>query len=452
MKKILVLGAGLVAGPAVRYLLEQQDIEVVLADQVADKARMLIRDHPRGKAIQLDVSDLEATSRKVAESDGVVSLLPWMFHPPVARMCLKHGKHMVTASYVQQEMRSLDREAREKGLIFLNEVGVDPGLDHMSAMQVIEQVKREGGRVDSLFSYCGGLPSLEANNNPLGYKFSWSPEGAMLAANNPGRYLEYGRIYEVPAKDLFRHYWLKSIPGAGVFEAYVNRDALPYRELYGIEDASGMYRGTLRNVGYCETWDCLKRLKLLDRELRFDTDRMSQREILAAIMRYREGDLRAAVAAYLDLPVYSLILKKLEWLGLFSRRKLGMGTLTAFEILAHTLKTHLAFDEGERDLLIMHHEFEVIYPGLPTQRIQSTLIDRGIPGGDTSMSRTVGYPVAIAARLVVAGKVPLTGVRIPIDETLYRPILAECEKLGIRFVERRSDLDTDERSYWGDRF
>jgi hypothetical protein len=264
-------------------------------------------------------------------------------------------------------MRSFDQDAQERGLIFLNEVGVDPGLDHMSAMKIIHQVNQEGGRVDSFFSYCGGLPSAESNNNPLGYKFSWSPEGAMLAATNDGRYKEHGVVIEVPGPQLFEHYWLKSIPGAGVFEAYVNRDALPYMEKYGLDNASGMYRGTLRNVGYCETWNSFKKLCLLDREKVYDFDVLTARDVVSQIIGCTGEEIRPAVAAFLDIPVHSLVLKKMEWLGLFSRKMLPIGKATVFEMLAHLLKTHLVFDKGERDLLIMHHEFEVIYPGVPTQ-------------------------------------------------------------------------------------
>ena len=342
------------------------------------------------------------------------------------------------------------RRPREKGLIFLNEVGVDPGLDHMSAMQIIDKVKQDGGRIDSFFSYCGGLPALESNNNPLGYKFSWSPEGAMLAATNDGRYMEHGKIIEVPGDELFKHYWLKSVPGAGVFEAYVNRDALPYLKIYGIEDAAGIYRGTLRNIGYCETWDFIKQLGLLNRKMKFDFDEVSPREVLANIINCRGKDLRKGVSAYLNIPEHSLTLKKLEWLGLLSDRKLKIGTASVFEMFAHTLKNRLVYDEGEMDLLVMHHEFEAIYPDLPRQRIQSTLIDCGIPGKDSSMSRTVGYPVGIAASLLAQEKITLTGVLRPVHPQIYEPILAECQRMDICFKERRSDLDADERSYWGD--
>jgi saccharopine dehydrogenase-like NADP-dependent oxidoreductase len=451
MKKVLILGAGLVARPAVRYLLSLPELAVLVADQEMEKAQKIVGDHSRGIAIQLDITDSARLHNLVADADIVISLLPWTFHPRVARLCLELRKHLVTASYVKEEMRAMDADVRAKGLIFLNEVGVDPGLDHMSAMQIIDRVRGEGGTVDSFFSYCGGLPALESNNNPLGYKFSWSPEGAMLAATNDGRYLEYGKEIEVPGSKLFEHYWLKSVPGAGVFEAYVNRDALPYIELYGLTGVSGMYRGTLRNIGYCETWDFFKKLGLLNQQMKFDTNEVSPREILCNIVRCDQlGDLRVAIAAHLEIPVHGLTLKKLEWLGLLSDRKPQLGTVSVFEMFAHTLKNRLVYGEGEMDLLVMHHEFEVLYPDQPRQRIQSTLIDSGIPGGETSMSRTVGYPVGIAAGLIASGKIDLTGVHIPIHPQIYEPILAECEHKRIRFIERRSTLSADDRSYWGD--
>jgi saccharopine dehydrogenase-like NADP-dependent oxidoreductase len=448
--RVLILGAGLVARPAVRYLLETPEIKVVLADQSRPKALDLIAGHPNGEAVELDVRNMERLRAMISEAKVVVSLLPWTLHPMVAKLCLELKRHLVTASYVKEEMKSLDAAAKDERLIFLNEVGVDPGLDHMSAMRVIDKVKKEGGKIDAFYSYCGGLPALESNNNPLGYKFSWSPEGAMLAATNDGRYLDEGRVIEVPGDKLFEHYWLKSVPGAGVFEAYVNRDALPYLSIYGIEGASGMYRGTLRNIGYCETWDFIKKLGLLNRKMKFDTNEVSPREILANMVNAEGANIRQAVADHLKIPVFSLTLKKLEWLGLFSERRLNIGTVSVFEMFAHTLKSRLVYGEGEMDLLIMHHEFEALYPGLPRQRIQSTLIDLGTPGGDSSMSRTVGYPVGIAARMVLEDRIDLVGVQIPVVEEIYEPILSECEKKNIRFVERRSELGMDERSYWGD--
>jgi len=450
MKHVLILGAGAVARPAVSYLLEKEGVAVVVADQDPEKAEALVAGHPAGRAVALDAGDAPMLERTITGADIVVSLLPWTLHPVISELCLAHGKHMVTASYVKEEMQALDRDARAKGLIFLNEVGVDPGLDHMSAMQIIDAVHAGGGRIDSFFSYCGGLPALESNNNPLGYKFSWSPEGAMLAATNDGRYMEHGKVYEVPGGDLFKHYWLKSVPGAGVFEAYVNRDALPYLKIYGIEDATGIYRGTLRNVGYCETWDFIKQLGLLNRKMKFDFDEVTPREVLANIVNCPVTDVRAGVAAYLKIPEHALTLKKLEWLGLLSDRKCPIGTASVFEMFSHTLKHRLVYDEGEMDLLVMHHEFEAVYPGMPRQRIQSTLIDHGDPEGDSSMSRTVGYPVGIAAGLIAEGSISRTGVLRPVSAEIYMPVLTECERLGIHFKERRSNLETDEISCWGD--
>ena len=449
MKKILILGAGLVAGPAVRYLLEKSELEVLVADQLQEKAEALVAGHSRGTAIKLDAGNAAALAKQVKKADTVISLLPWTLHPTIAGLCLLHKKHLVTASYVKEEMQAMDQEARQKKLLFLNEVGVDPGLDHMSAMQIIDQVKAKGGRIHSFYSYCGGLPALESNNNPLGYKFSWSPEGAMLAATNDGRYLDDGRIIEVPGSNLFDHYWLKSVPGAGVFEAYVNRDALPYLKIYGLKDAVGMYRGTLRNIGYCETWSFFKKLGLLNRKMKFDFNEVSPKEVVANIVNCGSGDIRKAVADSLKIPVYSLTLKKLEWLGLFSDRKLPLGTASVFEMLAHTLKEKLAYHEGEHDLLILHHEFEAIFAKDERKRIQSTLIDTGIPGGDSSMSRTVGYPVGIAARLITEGKISLKGVHIPVAPEIYQPILTELATMGISFIERHPDY-TEERNYWGD--
>jgi saccharopine dehydrogenase-like NADP-dependent oxidoreductase len=211
-----------------------------------------------------------------------------------------------------------------------------------------------------------------------------------------------------------------------------------------------MYRGTLRNIGYCETWDFIKQLGLLNRKMMFNFDEVTPREVLANIVNCRGENLRAGVSAYLGIPEHSLTLKKLEWLGLLSDRKLKIGTASVFDMFAHTLKKRLVYDEGELDLLVMHHEFEAIYPDLPRQRIQSTLIDCGIPGEDSSMSRTVGYPVGIAAGLLAQGKINMAGVLRPVHSEIYEPILAECRRLGICFKERRSDLDADERSYWGD--
>lgn len=441
MKHILVLGAGLVARPLVRYLLASPGLRITLADQLKEKAEELIENHPLGSAMVMDVKDTAMLSKTVATADIVISLLPWTFHPVIAELCLEHKKHLVTASYVKEEMQAMDAKAREKGLIFLNEIGVDPGIDHMAAMKVINEIKASGGTVTSFLSYCGGLPAMSNNNNPMGYKFSWSPEGAMLAANNTGRYLRNGTVIEVPGNKLFEHYRLTDIPGSGVFEAYVNRDALPYLKIYGIESAKSIYRGTLRNIGYCETWHFFKKLGLLNQKMMFNMEETPPCQVIANIINSDGKNIKQDVADYLNIPEYSLTLKKLEWLGMFSSDCQDLdGTVSVFEMFAHVLKKKLTYDDGEVDLLLQHHEFIGEYPDGSKEQVMATLVDTGTPGGDSSMSKTVGLPAAIAARLIAEEKIDLKGVCIPVYPQIYNPVLDELKRLNIKFCEKRTLL------------
>lgn len=266
----------------------------------------------------------------------------------------------------------------------------------------------------------------------------------MLAATNDGRYLKDGRTIEVPGTDLFAHYWLIDIPGAGAFEAYVNRDALPYREIYGIQTVRDMYRGTLRNIGYCETWDFFKKLGLLNQQMKFDFSEVSPRQVITNIINGKGQALEKEVAAYLKIPEFSLTIKKLEWLGLFSDEKLDLGIRSVFEMFAHTLQRKLVYTEGETDLLVQHHEFTAEYPDRKRERITATLVETGIPGGDTSMARTVGLPVGIATRLIAEGKIDLTGVHIPVLPQIYDPVMAELKTMNIAFTECRTRLTDQE--------
>ncbi len=440
MKKVLVLGAGLVARPLVRYLLENANVQLTLADLFVEKAQALINGHPQGNAVQLNVEDSKALQALIRPVDVVVSLLPWVHHLKVAKLCLELNKHLVTASYVKPEMQALNEEAKKRGLLFLNEIGVDPGIDHMAAMRIINDVKSRNGQILSFYSYCGGLPSMAHNNNPLGYKFSWSPVGVLLAALNDGRYLKNGKIVEVPSEKLFQHYWFVDVPGAGTFEAYVNRDALPYIELYGIPETKSMFRGTLRNIGHCETWDYFKKLGLLRQDVTFDFEKLTVRDVLAQLINSEGQNLTADLARFLNIPEHSVTIKKLQWLGLLDDKKIPLKQATPFDMFAHILQEKLVYKEGEVDLLLQHHEFVAEYPDGHREKITSTLIDTGIPGGDTSMARTVGLPAAIATRLICEEKISLSGVHIPVLPEIYEPVLAELEKNNIKLVERTERL------------
>lgn len=440
MKQVLVLGAGLVARPLVRYLLDQPDIKLTIASRTLSKAERLVGKHPDGAAHQLNVEDENALESFVSNADIVISLLPWIHHMKVANLCIEQNKHMVTTSYVKPEMQALDAEAKKRGLLFLNEIGVDPGIDHMAAMKVINGVKKEGGQIRSFYSYCGGLPALANNNNPLGYKFSWSPVGVMLAAKNNGRYLKEGEIVEVQPEHLFEHYWFKDVPGAGTFEAYVNRDALPYMDLYQIDTTRNMYRGTLRNIGHCESWNYFKKIGLLNQEGNYDFKTMSPRKVLADLIGSDGKNLIKDLSAFLQVPEYSVTIKKLEWLGMFSGQPLPLEKGSAFDMFAYILQDRLAYAENELDLLVQHHEFVAEYPDNVRKKITSTMVDLGVPGGDSSMARTVSLPAAIATKLIAAGQIDLTGIHIPVLPEIYEPVLKELETMNIKLVERETTL------------
>ncbi len=440
MNKVLVLGAGLVARPLVRYLLEKTDVQLKVASRTVSKAEKLIENHPRGTAQQLDVTDQQALRQVISEADVVISLLPWIHHMKVANLCIELNKHMVTTSYVKPEMQALDEEAKKRGLLFLNEIGVDPGIDHMAAMKIINNVKNRGGKIVSFYSYCGGLPALQDNNNPLGYKFSWSPVGVMLAALNNGQYLKDGKVVKVPSEQLFEHYWFLDVPGAGTFEAYVNRDALPYIDLYGIHETKSMYRGTLRNIGHCETWNYFKKLGLLNQDFKVDFSKVTVKQAIAQLIGSDGKNLVQDIARKLNIPEYSVTIKKMEWLGLLSDEMVPLGEASIFDMFAHILENKLVYHEGEVDLLLQHHEFIAEYPNGKREKITSTMVDTGIPHGDTSMARTVSLPAAIATRLIVEGKIKLSGVHIPVLPEIYEPVLAELETMNIKLVERSSWL------------
>jgi saccharopine dehydrogenase-like NADP-dependent oxidoreductase len=436
MKHILVLGAGLVARPLVRYLLDVPEFNVKVASRTVSKAQKLINNHPRGIAQELLVQNQSDLEKAVREADLVISLLPWVHHMKVANLCISEKKHLVTTSYVKPEMQALDAKAKQLGLIFLNEIGVDPGIDHMAAMKIIHAVRAKGGKVKSFYSYCGGLPSLADNNVPLGYKFSWSPSGVMLAATNNGKYMKNDKIIDVPGEKLFEHYWLIDIPEAGTFEAYVNRDSLPYIDLYGLDHVQSMYRGTLRNIGHCESWNYFKKLGLLDQNRTFNFSNTTPREVMAQLVSGRKDHLESDIAKFLKVPEYSVTIKKLEWLGLLSDQKLPLQTASVFDMFAYILENKLAYAEGEVDLLVQHHEFIAEYPGNKTEKITSTMVDTGIKDGDSSMARTVSLPAAIATKLILQNKITLKGVQIPVTPEIYEPVLSELETMNIKLKER----------------
>jgi len=435
MKRVLVLGAGLVSRPLVHYLLHQEGFQVTVASRTVGKAEDLIAGRKNGIAEQVDVNDEEALERLIASADLSISLLPYVYHPLVARLCVKHKKNMVTTSYVKDAMAALDGPARAAGVILLNEIGVDPGIDHMSAMQVIDRVKAKGGTLLGFSSYCGGLPAPEANTNPFGYKFSWSPRGVLLAGKNAARYLRDGEEVNVPGEELFAHRWPVAIEGVGALEGYPNRDSLPYRGTYAIQDVKTMFRGTLRYPGWCETLESIAQLGLLDETKRDGLAALRFRDLVARMAKSTGKDLRRDLASFLGVTEDSLVISRLEWLGLLSSDPLPPGATSYLDALTERMLGKMQYAPGERDMLVMQHEFTV-GRGARRERITSTLVDYGIPHGDTSMSRLVGLPAAIAARLILVGEIALVGVQVPVLPQVYEPVLAELAELGVAFHEK----------------
>jgi len=432
-KKILLLGAGLVTEPLVDYLLEVPEFSLTIATRTVSKAVKLLKGHARGIAKSLNVKDEQALETEIKNHDLTISLLPATMHPIVAKYCLKYEKNLVTTSYVSPAMQAFNDEAKAKGLLFLNEIGLDPGIDHMSAMRMIHAVKKDGGKVTGFRSYCGGLPAPEANTNPFGYKFSWAPKGVILASRNPAKFLWKGELKDIPGVDLFNENHQLTVDGMD-FEAYPNRDSMPYQDLYGLQDVHTMFRGTLRNQGWCKTLKTLVDIGYLDLEEK-SFKATTYEELFREVTNSPDGSIRKVASDVTGLPEDHFVLDRLEWIGLFSQDALPENTNTVLDFFVFKCLEKLQFEPGERDLIVLHHIFDVEING--EQKVMtSTLVDYGIPDGQSAMARTVSLPAAIATRMILQGKINLTGVHIPIQPEVYTPVLNELENMNICCIEK----------------
>jgi len=441
MKNVLVLGAGLVSKPGVRYLLNQKNIFVTVASRTVSKADNLIKGFSNGKALQLNVQDEAQLGKLIEQNDIIVSLLPWVHHLKVAKLCLKHNKYMATTSYVSDEMKKLNDEAAEKDLLFLNEIGVDPGIDHMSAMKIIDEVYENGGKVLHFYSYCGGLPAPDDNDNPFGYKFSWSPKGVVLASRNSGKFLENGKLVEIVGKDLFLNYRIEEIEGLGKFEVYPNRNSLPYKDLYNLKDALTVMRGTYRNLGWCDTLKKMVDVGLIDEDKKDYLSGITYKKMMAEIIGKKdESDIKLQIAQKLNLKPDSEIIKRFEWIGLFSDEKVPEHD-NVLDILSDLLQEKLVYKGDEKDMIILQHKFTVENADKSKELITSTLIDFGIALKESSMARTVSLPLAIGVRFMAEEKFNLKGVHIPITKQIYEPVLKELERLGIKMDDKKYKLN-----------
>jgi saccharopine dehydrogenase (NADP+, L-glutamate forming) len=433
MKKVLILGAGLVSKPMVDYLFEE-GFEVIIATRTKDKADKLIKNHPNGRAVAWMTEDMESLSAMIKDADLTVSLLPYKYHVDVAKLCLTHRKPLVTTSYVSPAMQALHDEAVKAGVIFLNEAGLDPGIDHMSAMRIIDNVHKNGGRIEEFYSLCGALPAPEAINNPMGYKFSWSPKGVVLASRNGATYLKHDKIVTIAPINLFKDRFTNYFPGVGDLEVYPNRDSVSYVDVYGLKGISTMYRGTYRFKGWCETLDLIKAIGLID-DGDHDYTGKTYKQFVAERAGLPGKDLRNELKNKPGLNPTETALDSLEWLGLFSDKVMGYGVTSPYEITSDLMIKMMWLGDTERDMVVMQHLFLASYPDGHREVISSRMLDFGSPATDTSIARTVALPAAMAVKMILTGRIKLTGVYRPVLPELYNPILDELALNGIKMEE-----------------
>jgi saccharopine dehydrogenase-like NADP-dependent oxidoreductase len=434
MKKVLILGAGMVVKPIVTYLLSK-GYYVTVATRTKSKAETMIDGHANGTAVAWTVEDEQTLAAMIGSHDLTVSLLPWTHHIMVARHCIEHKKDMVTTSYVKPEMKALDSQARDAGIIILNELGLDPGIDHMSAMRIIDTVHEKGGKIDEFYSICGALPAPEAATNPFKYKFSWSPKGVVMAGNNDGNYLRRGEKVYIPTEDLFKNPLSVDFPKVGKLEIYPNRDSMPYIELYGIPETRTMVRGTFRFPGWCESIDAMKALKLISSEEHDFTGKTYAELMAMMIGSDNAANIRKQVADYLKIDHKAYALDAMDWLGLFSEEPMNAGKTSAFEITSDLMIAKMELGLEERDMVVMQHIFAASYPDGKQEVIKSSMLDFGTLAKDTAVARTVALPAAIGVEMILKNEITETGVHIPVLPGIYNPILDQLENLNIRMVE-----------------
>jgi saccharopine dehydrogenase (NADP+, L-glutamate forming) len=433
MKKVLILGAGLVVKPMVEYLLEN-NFSLLVASPMKDRADEMIKGNPLGSSLDWSMDDPAMLEKIVAESDITVSLLPYKYHSDVANVCLRHGKSLVTTSYIQPGMKELDEQAKKAGLLFLNEIGLDPGIDHMTAMSIIDQIHGNDGKVEEFYSLCGALPAPEAADNPLKYKFSWSPKGVILASRNSALYLKRGKKVFIEPADLFKDRFNYTFPGIGDLDVYPNRDSVSYIDIYGIPETITMYRGTFRYKGWCETLDVMKSLNMLD-DTADDYSGKSYAEFLSERCGLKVEDLKKNLSLKLGLSMQSTVIQSLDYLGFFSDEELHYCESTPFEITSDRMIKKMLLSSGERDMVILQHIFLASYPNGRKEVIKSSMLDFGSTSSNTSIARTVALPAAIAVKMILENKIEVKGVHRPVIPQIYRPVLEELKTLGVKMKE-----------------
>lgn len=442
MRTILVIGAGRSASSLIQYLLdksEKEDLHLVIGDLSLESAQKMTKNHPKATAITLDILDETKREEAIQKADIVISMLPAHLHIEVARDCIKYKKHLATASYVSDAMQELDAMAKENNLVFMNEIGLDPGIDHMSAMKVINEIREKGGKMLLFESFCGGLVAPEFDTNLWNYKFTWAPRNVVLAGQGgAAKFLQEGTYKYIPYCNLFRRTEFLEVEGYGKFEAYSNRDSLKYLEVYGLDNILTLYRGTIRRVGFSKAWNMFVQLGMTDDSYSMEgSENMSYRQFVNSFLPYHPTDsVEIKMRLILKIDQDDIMWDKLLELNLFSQdKKVGLKNATPAQILEKILGDSWTLQPKDKDMIVMYHKFGYELNGKKEQ-IDSKMVCIGEDQTFTAMAKTVGLPLAMVTLLILNGKITTPGVQLPIRKEVYEPILKELEEYGVVFKEQ----------------
>ena len=442
MRHILVIGAGRSASSLIKYLLEnseKENLHITIGDLSEELAKQKTKNHKNATAIALDIFNETQRHTEIQKADIVVSMLPAHLHIEVAKDCVLFKKHMVTASYISPAMQELDAAAKENGLVFMNEIGLDPGVDHMSAMKVLDEIRAKGGHVILFESFCGGLVAPESDTNLWNYKFTWNPRNVVLAGQGgAAKFIQEGAYKYIPYCNLFRRTEFLEVEGYGRFEAYSNRDSLKYRSVYGLDDVLTLYRGTIRRVGFSKAWNMFVQLGMTDDSYVMEgSEAMTYRQFVNSFLPYHPTDsVELKMRHILKIDQDDIMWDKLVELDLFSRsKKVGLKNATPAQILEKILSDSWTLQPEDKDMIVMYHKFGYELNGI-TSQIDSKMVCIGDDQMYTAMAKTVGLPVAMATLLILNGKIQTSGVQLPIQKEVYEPILKELESYGVVFNEQ----------------
>jgi len=439
MKKILILGAGRSSSSLIRYLAIRSSSEGWVL-RVGDANKQSAEERTSGfvntEAFEFHLENKEILNLEVKSADLVISMLPAFMHLKVIECCLLHKKDIITPSYVTSEIQALHNDAMEAGIIILNEMGVDPGIDHMSAMAIVDRIRAEGGKITRFESFTGGLIAPESDNNPWNYKFTWNPRNVVLAgAGGAAMFLQEGQLKFIPYHKLFSRIREIDIAGYGRFEGYANRDSLRYKDVYGLTDIRTLYRGTLRKAGFCQAWDVFVQLGMTDDTYRINPKGdMTYRDFVNSFLSYDEfKTVEEKLAEYLNIEEETM--SRLEWLGLFEKQPIGLSNATPAQILQKKLEDKWVFEPTDKDMIVMWHLIQYELNGSKGE-VQASLVVEGEDNLYSAMANTVGLPVAIAAELILKGGLTAKGVVLPVGRDVYEPILERLKEFGIEMSEK----------------